>query len=134
MKNWEFEKMILWLLSCLIILISRTMNIITWKAYLRNSYYEYEFARNLAMHGKNRNIYSWFFICGENSFIARLGYCKARDSSIARSERSSNPHLCRICNTVVGATTNPLLALKTNLRDSCGGGGPSHLAINESWL
>ena len=39
-KTVELEKMILWLLSCLkIILISRTMNIITWKAYLRNSYY-----------------------------------------------------------------------------------------------
>ena len=51
---------------------------------------------------------------------SRLVYCKARDWSIARSERSPNPHLCRICNTVVGATPNPLLALKTNLTDSCG--------------
>ena len=29
------------------------MNIITWKAYLRNSYYEYELARNLATCSKN---------------------------------------------------------------------------------
>ena len=62
---------------------------------------------------------------------SRLVYCKARDSSIARSERSPNPHLCRICNTVVGATTNPLLALKTKLTDCCSGGSPSRLAINE---
>ena len=32
------------------------MNIITWKAYLRNSYYEYELARNLATRSKNQNI------------------------------------------------------------------------------
>ena len=56
----------------------------------------------------------------------------SQDSFIARRERSPNPHLYRICNTVVGATTNPLLALKPNLTDSCGGGSPSPLAINES--
>ena len=39
---------------CKIILISRTMNIITWKAYLRNEYYEYELARNLATRSKNK--------------------------------------------------------------------------------
>ena len=38
--------------------------------------------------------------------ITRLVYCKSRDSSTARPERSPDPHLCRICNTVVGATTN----------------------------
>ena len=27
------------------------MNIITWKAYLRNSYYEYELSKNLATRG-----------------------------------------------------------------------------------
>ena len=42
-----------------------------------------------------------------------------------------NPHFFHICNIVVGATTNPLLTLKTNLTDSCGGGNPSRLAINE---
>ena len=31
------------------------MNIITWKAYLRNSYYEYELARNLPTRNKNQN-------------------------------------------------------------------------------
>ena len=53
------------------------------------------------------------------------------DSFIARPERSPNPHLCRICNTVVGAITNPLLALKTNLTDSCVGGSLSRLSINK---
>ena len=38
------------------------MNIITWKAYLKNSHYEYEIARNLAMHSKNWNIHSRFFV------------------------------------------------------------------------
>ena len=38
------------------------MNIITWKAYLRNSYYEYELARNLAKRSKNQNIHSRFFV------------------------------------------------------------------------
>ena len=33
------------------------MNINTWKAYLRNSYYEYEHARNLATRSKNQNIH-----------------------------------------------------------------------------
>ena len=49
----------------------------------------------------------------------------SQDSFIARPKRSLNPRLCRICNTVVEATTNPQLALKTNLTDSCGGGSPS---------
>ena len=43
-------------------IVSRIMNIKTWKAYLRNSYYEYELSRNLATRSKNRNIYSRFFI------------------------------------------------------------------------
>ena len=38
------------------------MNIITQKAYLRNSYYEYELARILAMRNKNENIHSRFFV------------------------------------------------------------------------
>ena len=38
------------------------MNIITWKAYLRNLYYEYEFARNLATRSKNQNIHSRFLV------------------------------------------------------------------------
>ena len=42
--------------------MSQTINIITWKAYLRNSYYEYEIAENLTMHSKNRNICSRVFI------------------------------------------------------------------------
>ena len=59
----RIQKMILWLLSCLkIILRSRTMNIINWKAYLRNSYHEYELARKLTTRSKNRNIHSWFFL------------------------------------------------------------------------
>ena len=36
--------------------MSRTMNVITWKAYLRKSYCEYGIARNLAGRSKNRNI------------------------------------------------------------------------------
>ena len=55
-----------------------------------------------------------------------------QDSSIASPERSPISHLSRIWNTVFGATTNPMLALKTNLTNSCGGGSPSRLAINES--
>ena len=50
---------------------------------------------------------------------------------IARPELSLHPHFCHICNTVVEETTNPLLALKV-LTDSCGGGSPSRLAINQS--
>ena len=50
---------------------------------------------------------------------SRLVYCKTRDSSIAKLEHSPYSHLCRICNTVVEGTNNPLLALKTNLTDSC---------------
>ena len=38
------------------------MNIMTWKAYLRNSYYQYRLARNLATRSKNQNIHSRFFI------------------------------------------------------------------------
>ena len=38
------------------------MNIITWKADLRNSYYEYKLARNLTTHSKNQNIHSQFFV------------------------------------------------------------------------
>ena len=41
---------------------------------------------------------------------SRVVYCKAQTPP------------SRICNTVVGVTTNPLLALKTNLTDSCDGG------------
>ena len=53
--------MILRLLSCLeIILISRTVNIITWKAYLRNSCYKYELASNLATRSINQNIHLGF--------------------------------------------------------------------------
>ena len=62
-KTLKYEKMIIRLLSCLkIILITRTMNIITWKVYLRNSYYEYERGRNLATLSKNPNIHSRFFV------------------------------------------------------------------------
>ena len=42
--------------------MSRKMNIITWKAYLSNSYYEYEVARNLVMRSKNKNFHSRYFI------------------------------------------------------------------------
>ena len=56
----------------------------------------------------------------------------SQDSFIARPEPFPNPHLCCICNTVFGAITNSLFALKTNLTDSCDGGSPSRLAINES--
>ena len=38
------------------------MNITTWEAYLRNSYNEYELARNLATRSKNQNIHSRFFV------------------------------------------------------------------------
>ena len=41
---------------------------------------------------------------------------------LSLAQRSPNPHLFCKCNTVVKATTNSLLALKTNLTDSCGGG------------
>ena len=51
---------------------------------------------------------------------------------LLQGERSPNFYLYRICNTVVRATTNPPLALKTNLTDSCDGGSPPRLAINES--
>ena len=34
----------------------------TWKPYLKNSYYEYELARNLATRNKNQNIHSRFFV------------------------------------------------------------------------
>ena len=67
-----------------------------------------------------------------HQYIQLNNLMSSEDSFIARPERSPNPHLCRICNTVSGATTNPLLALKTNLTDSCGDGNPSHLAISES--
>ena len=40
------------------------MNIISWKAYLRNSYYEYELARNQATRSKNQNIFGFSY----NSF------------------------------------------------------------------
>ena len=41
LKTLEYEKMILRLLRFLkIMLIRRTINIISWKAYLRNSYYK----------------------------------------------------------------------------------------------
>ena len=45
-----------------IIAIRRTINTTTWKAYLRNSYYEYELAKNLATRSKNENIHSLFFV------------------------------------------------------------------------
>ena len=62
-KTVEYEKMILRLLRLLkVILIIRAMNIITWKAYLRNSYYEYELAINLATRSKNQNFNSQFFV------------------------------------------------------------------------
>ena len=38
------------------------MNIINWKAYLRNSYYEYKLAKNLATRSKNQNIHFRFFV------------------------------------------------------------------------
>ena len=41
------------------------MNIITWKTYLRNPYYECELARNLATRSKNQSIHSRFLY---NSF------------------------------------------------------------------
>ena len=54
------------------------MNIITWKAYLRNSYYEYELARNLASPSNNQNIHS-------RSFVQFVSVCRpsASDSVVA---------------------------------------------------
>ena len=68
----------------------------------------------------------------KNSFIARLVHNKARDLSIAWLERSLNPHLSHICNTVVKTKINPLFALKTNLTDSYGSESLFRLALNES--
>ena len=63
-ENFRVQKndimITIWFLK--IILISRTMNIITWKEYLRYSYYEYELTSNLATRRKNQNIHSRFFI------------------------------------------------------------------------
>ena len=55
--------MILRLLSCLkIILICQKMNIINRKAYLRNSYYQYELSRNLAGRNKSEVFIRGFYI------------------------------------------------------------------------
>ena len=66
-KTLEYEKMLLGLLKFLkIILISRIMNTITLKAYLKNSYYEYELARSL--QGRAAKIKTFILGFSYNSF------------------------------------------------------------------
>ena len=57
------------------------MNIITWKAYLRNLYYDYELARNLATRSKNQTFILGFlynsecFRCFPIGFVDSIQIC-----------------------------------------------------------